>query len=47
MDAETCLKKLPPTMYYEGQPFVIRQEHCLYCGKCYENCPVQAVRKRG
>ena len=22
---------------------MIQQEHCLRCGSCYENCPVQAV----
>ena len=29
-----------------GEPFVIRQEHCLHCGNCYENCPVKAVIRK-
>ena len=37
----------PQRCISEGQPVVIQQEHCLHCGNCCENCPVQAVRKRG
>lgn len=22
-------------------------DQCIHCGLCYENCPVQAIRKRG
>ncbi|NBJ93913.1 4Fe-4S binding protein [Parablautia muri] len=32
MDAQTCLKT--------GKPYQFIQEHCLYCGNCYEKCPV-------
>ncbi|MFC2387808.1 4Fe-4S binding protein [Treponema socranskii] len=24
----------------------MRQEHCLHCGNCWENCPVKAIVKR-
>ena len=27
------------------KPFVIRQNNCLQCGNCFENCPVQAIRR--
>ena len=42
-----CLRNCPQQCIVEGQPFVIRQEHCLHCGNCCEICPVKAVRKRG
>ena len=29
-----------------GEPYRIKQEHCLHCGNCYEVCPVRAVGKR-
>ena len=29
-----------------GVPFEISQEHCLHCGLCCENCPVQAIVRR-
>lgn len=29
----------------EGMSFMIRQENCLHCGRCYENCPVQAIER--
>lgn len=28
-------------------PALIRQEHCLRCGNCYEICPAKAVERRG
>ena len=53
MDLQTCLKKMElvgvlafATVDSEGTPFVIRQEHCLHCGNCYENCPVKAVIRK-
>ena len=29
-----------------GTPYHIAQEHCLHCGNCFEQCPVQAVTKK-
>lgn len=42
-----CLRNCPQQCIVEGQPFVIRQEHCLHCGNCCEICPAKAVRKCG
>ena len=55
MDIETCLKKHGyvgvldfATVDEDGLrrcgtsvPF----DHCLQCGNCFENCPVQAVQR--
>ena len=27
--------------------YVINQNHCLHCGLCFEQCPVNAVERRG
>ena len=29
----------------EGAPFAIRQNNCLQCGNCFENCPAQAIER--
>ena len=29
-----------------GKPVVIRQEHCLHCGNCFEICPARAIERR-
>ncbi|MBQ8963770.1 MAG: 4Fe-4S binding protein [Clostridia bacterium] len=26
-------------------PYVIDANHCLQCGNCAENCPVEAIRR--
>lgn len=26
-------------------PYIIRQNNCLQCGNCFENCPVKAIRR--
>ena len=44
---ETCVQHCPQRCIQPGEPFVIAQEHCLHCGNCYENCSVQAIRKKG
>ena len=53
MDLQTCLKKMElvgvlafATVDAEGAPYRIRQEHCLHCGSCLENCPVNAEERR-
>lgn len=33
-------------LIFEEQPYMINQNHCLHCGNCYENCPVNAVERR-
>ena len=43
----TCQGVCPQGVISEGTPFVIDQEHCLQCGNCFENCPVQAIHPRG
>lgn len=30
----------------QGWPVIIRQEHCLRCGNCYEICPARAIERR-
>ncbi len=40
MNLSTCLKK----MELVGV-FVIRQNNCLHCGSCYENCRVKAIER--
>lgn len=42
----TCMKHCPQKCIEKETPFVIRQEHCLHCGNCYENCPVKAVIRK-
>ena len=37
----------PQRCIIQGEPYQIQQEHCLHCGSCYENCPANAVWKRG
>lgn len=51
MDAKTCMEKLKlvgvlsfATLSKKG--YVIT-DSCIGCGNCYENCPVNAVQKRG
>ncbi|MFR7451066.1 MAG: 4Fe-4S binding protein [Gemmiger sp.] len=29
-----------------AKPVVIRQEHCLHCGNCFEICPARAIVRR-
>lgn len=41
-----CKSVCPQRCIQEGQPYVIKQEHCLHCGGCYENCPFKAVAVR-
>ena len=43
MDIETCIKK--QGCIEEGTPFSIQENHCLQCGNCFENCPVDAIRR--
>ena len=42
----TCQTVCPQSVISEGTPFAIDQNHCLQCGNCYENCPVQAIERR-
>lgn len=37
----------PQQCIIEETPYKIKQNHCLHCGRCFEDCPVQAIRKRG
>ena len=43
MDIQTCIAKLGAID--EGVPFAIRQNNCLQCGNCFENCPTQAIEQ--
>lgn len=40
-----CVDKCPQNCIDEGNPFVIKQEHCLHCGNCFEVCSENAVIK--
>ena len=42
-----CMSGCPQQCITKGIPFLIHQEHCLHCGLCFENCPVQAIVRRG
>lgn len=42
-----CYSKCPQKCFDIAQkPVVIRQEHCLHCGNCFEICPARAVERR-
>lgn len=42
-----CYFKCPQKCIDIAQkPVVIRQEHCLHCGNCFEICPARAVERR-
>lgn len=43
----TCQSVCPQNVITEGTPFVINDDHCLQCGNCFENCPVQAIEWMG
>lgn len=43
----TCQSVCPQQVITEGSPFVIDEAHCLQCGNCFENCPVQAIEWLG
>ena len=43
----TCQSVCPQQVITEGTPFVIDEAHCLQCGNCFENCPVQAIEWLG
>jgi pyruvate formate lyase activating enzyme len=30
-------------IYMEGNRMKIDQEKCIHCGKCYDNCPNEAI----
>jgi NAD-dependent dihydropyrimidine dehydrogenase PreA subunit len=43
-----CCSKCPQKCIdISSKPVVIRQEHCLRCGNCFEICPAGAVIKKG
>lgn len=43
---ETCVSVCPQRAIdmQEGKAF-IRQQNCLHCGNCFENCLVQVIRR--
>lgn len=42
-----CYSKCPQKCIdISGKPVVIRQEHCLRCGNCFEICPAGAIERR-
>ena len=41
----TCRTVCSQNCIEEGSPFVIDENHCLQCGNCAENCPVEAIRR--
>ncbi len=42
-----CYSKCPQKCIdISGKPVVIRQEHCLHCGNCFEICPAGAIERR-
>ena len=43
----TCQGVCPQKVISDGTPFEIDQAHCLQCGNCFENCPVQAIEWLG
>ena len=54
MELKDCLQILRDikdvafaTVDDRGMPYKIRQEHCLHCGLCYEECPTGAIIKMG
>lgn len=43
-----CCSKCPQKCIdISVKPVVINQNHCLYCGNCFEICPMRAIVKRG
>ena len=40
------MKHCPQKCIEKGTPFVIRQEHCLHCGNCYETGVFMFPNKR-
>ena len=45
--SRTTLNTIVKECIEKGEPFVIKQENCLHCGLCYENCPAGAIKWRG
>lgn len=44
---ETCGAFCPQNCIdFSHVPAVIKQEHCLHCGNCMQNCPVGAAERR-
>ncbi len=44
---ETCGAFCPQNCIdFSNVPAVIKQEHCLHCGNCMQNCPAGAVERR-
>lgn len=43
----TCLRNCPQKCIAPGEPYRIREEHCLRCGNCASVCPAGAVKRRG
>jgi uncharacterized pyridoxamine 5'-phosphate oxidase family protein/NAD-dependent dihydropyrimidine dehydrogenase PreA subunit len=41
-----CADVCPQSCIGRGQPYLIRQEHCLHCGNCFEHCPIKAICPR-
>lgn len=41
----TCQTVCPQSCIEDGSPFRIQENHCLQCGNCFENCPVEAIRR--
>ena len=42
-----CYSKCPQKCIdISRKPVVIRQEHCLHCGNCFEICPARAIERR-
>ena len=41
----TCQGVCPQNVITEGSPYEIDANHCLQCGNCAENCPVQAIER--
>lgn len=42
-----CTRVYPQGAVDQGAPksYLIRQNNCLQCGNCFENCPVQAIER--
>ncbi|MDR3305809.1 MAG: 4Fe-4S binding protein [Clostridiales Family XIII bacterium] len=41
-----CADVCPQRCLERGQPYLIKQEHCLHCGNCFEHCPIKAICPR-
>jgi len=38
-ECEKCTPLCPQDYITKGSPYVIKQNHCLHCGNCYNICP--------